>query len=134
MFTPSITTLLVGAAAPLLASIEVADGVTRWRRVGVITRTATRLQVELDACARFFLPAWEACAAATMMPKRRFARIRFGVFCGRAGVAVIAVGALTPAVRTAISTWARQLAAARVPSSVTSRDASVRSDDGSASR
>ena len=115
MFTPSITTLSVGTAAPLLASIEVADGVTRWRRVGVITRTATRLHVELDACATFFLPAWEACAATTVMPTRQFARIRFGVFCGRAGVAVVAVGALTPAVRDAIATWTRQLVAVRVP-------------------
>jgi hypothetical protein len=55
------------------------------------------------------------------MPTRQFARIRFGVFCGRAGVAVIAVGALTLAVRAAITTWTRQLAAARVPSGVTLR-------------
>lgn len=112
MFTSSITTLSVGATAPLLASIEAVDGVTRWRRVGVITRTSTRLQVTLDASATFFLPAWEACASATVMPTRQFARIRFGVFGGRAGVAVIAVGALTPAVREAIAAWTRQLAGA----------------------
>lgn len=97
MFKIDITTLGVGASAPLLAAIERPDHITRWQRVGVITRGPQRLHVDFDPAAVCLMPVWRACTAPTTARHRSLAKVVFGVFRGRSGVAVIASGAVTVA-------------------------------------
>lgn len=95
MFKALIHQLPLDTPVPLHVQIDPKNSLAPWQRVGTIVRTGSSVRVQLDDDARHVAPAWLACADGTCATGRVVTTVRFGVFQGSRGVAVIAEGPLT---------------------------------------
>ncbi len=97
MVSSSIGNLEAGQQVPLLVQFTGRTGKTHlWRRVGEICRVGDVVQVVYDAGAEHVRPVWEACVHPHPAQGTAIGDVRFGVFCSRRGVQVLATGRLTP--------------------------------------
>lgn len=113
MFTTNVTELQIDNTVPLLIQVDPSDSLSPWQQVGTITRTATRLEVCFRSGAGHVLAVWDTCIGAGsgwVNPRSIFAMVRFGVFCAKRGVQVLATGRVDrrDLARAQASAWRRQ--------------------------